>query len=1225
MGKKLLMIPSFALTLNRRLAGTFLLSALVFGLWLPHARALDPYLVKDINTARLDTHGNPENFVRVGSTIYFTATTLDTGRELWKTDGTEAGTVMVKDISPGQNDSQLANFLAVGSTLYFTIGHGPGVDALWKSDGTEAGTVFIKQISNSENEPYPVTLAAIGNTLYFSPFVSGTGKELWKTDGTHQGTVPVKDIWPGHNSSFIANMTVVGSTLYFAAVSDLATAKELWKSDGTSAGTVMVKDILPGKDLSSDPQNFVSMGGKLYFSASGGMDGGGRELWKSDGTAAGTVMVKDIFANSSSSNPQNLAVMGDSLFFVVGSGPYQLWKSDGTEAGTNSVFAGFSGNIPPSNLTAVNDTLYFQAAAGGIERLWRTNGSAQTTEILGSTVTPVGGIPFSPSNLTAAGSMLYFVAQTNDYGRELWITDGTDPGTAMVKDLRADDDSSNPDYLVEMGGFVYFRADDGNFGPELWRSEGSAEGTTMVKDIDVRGADAGFTDVMIFGGSAFFKAVTEEHGSELWKTDGTAAGTVLVEDITEGPEGSFPEPLKVVGSALYLSAYDDAHGYELWKTDGTENGAVLVKDVRPGPFSSDIKAGPVVGNTFYFSASSEDHGHELWKTDGTAAGTVMVKDIYPGVANSFSFVYGPGVVLDNTLYFIANDGINGEELWKSDGTADGTVMVKDILPGSGSSSPNYLTLVGDRFYFIASNGTDGRALWKSDGTVAGTVLVKDSDGNVLKPLYFRVMGNTVYCTIAVSGNATELWKTDGTAAGTNLVKTITPRSTHFDQLTVTGNSLYFFIKNNQGFTLWKSDGTTAGTVMVTNLPMQSSPPSRVIGVGNTLYFHFDDTIHGEELWKSDGTAAGTRLVHDINPGFAGSFAYGDTILDHRLIFNAETAEYGRELWAYAIPPEVHTEPSSTLGDTIATLHGTVNANGYATTALFEYGTTTSYGSMAAVVLAPNNGISTLNVSVGLSNLVPNTTYQYRLIAQNIGNSAQGSNETFTTLPDPNTPYGGTMTLAPASPVDAGAPLTVTFANWTDDNYPSLSYAVSIDGNWVSPQGASAIRNPIPAPTTPGLYTLSGRIFDGTSSYTEVSTTFTVNTPLQTWRKTHFGITTNSGNAADTADFDNDGIANLLEWATLLNPAAASVLPVSATLNAATNNMEFIYTRNKAALDAGAIFIVEWSETLAAGSWSSMGVDEEILSNNGTAQQVKATIPAGVLGYRFLRLRVTPPP
>src|SRR5262249_5791385 len=147
--------------------------------------------------------------------------------------------------------------------------------------------------------------------------------------------------------------------------------------------------------------------------------------------------------------------------------------------------------------------------------------------------------------------------------------------------------------------------------------------------------------------------------------------------------------------------YDGTHGYELWKSDGTAAGSTLVKDIFPGgisgygyyPNSSYPSHLTNVNGTLFFEDNDGTHGNELWKSDGTAAGTVLVKDINPGSSGS-----NPTDLtnVNGTLFFEATDGTHGYELWKSDGTATGTVMVKDINPGSGSSSPSYLTNVNGR-------------------------------------------------------------------------------------------------------------------------------------------------------------------------------------------------------------------------------------------------------------------------------------------------------------------------------------------------------------------------------------------------------------------------------------------------------------------------------------------------------------------------------------------------
>ena len=175
----------------------------------------------------------------------------------------------------------------------------------------------------------------------------------------------------------------------------------------------------------------------------------------------------------------------------------------------------------------------------------------------------------------------------------------------------------------------------------------------------------------------------------------------------------------------------------------------------------------------YFNANDENHGRELWRSDGTPAGTLMVKDVSPGPANSlqpyFRSLDRSFMAVGGTLYFGARDGTHGSELWKSDGTEVGTAMVKDINSG-GSSYADSLTDVAGTLLFIASDGVQG-GLWKSDGTEAGTTLVK-----ALHEVDFGLTdaGNVVYVRADDGFHGRELWMSDGTETGTAMVKDIDP-------------------------------------------------------------------------------------------------------------------------------------------------------------------------------------------------------------------------------------------------------------------------------------------------------------------------------------------------------------------------------------------------------------------------------------------------------------------
>jgi ELWxxDGT repeat protein len=281
-------------------------------------------LVKDINPV---DSSRPYPLIPIGGTLFFVAEgNSSPGRELWKSDGTEAGTVMVKDYLTDDPSELYPDWLTdVGGTLFFSAPEANFSTSreLWKSDGTEAGTVVVKDINPDGSSGSPTWLTDVGGTLFFFADDGTHGHELWKSDGTEAGTVIVKDINPD-DSSRPTWLTNVGGTLFFSAEGDSSTGHELWKSDGTEAGTVMVKDINPGG--SSSPRWLADVEGTLFFSATDGTHGS--ELWTSDGAKAGTMIASDINP-CGGSGPAALTDVGGTLFFSANDGIHgrELWRT----------------------------------------------------------------------------------------------------------------------------------------------------------------------------------------------------------------------------------------------------------------------------------------------------------------------------------------------------------------------------------------------------------------------------------------------------------------------------------------------------------------------------------------------------------------------------------------------------------------------------------------------------------------------------------------------------------------------------------------------------------------------------------------------------------------------------------------------------------------------------------------------------------------------------------
>ncbi len=207
-----------------------------------------------------------------------------------------------------------------------------------------------------------------------------------------------------------------------------------------------------------------------------------------------------------------------------------------------------------------------------------------------------------------------------------------------------------------------------------------------------------------------------------------------------------------------------------------------------------------VGDVLYFTADDGIHGREVWQTDGTEGGTWMVKDIRAGQDTS-----SPSnlVSFDGLLYFAANEGTNGTELWRSDGAEVGTWMVRDIQKGAASSSPAQLTVVGNTLFFVVSNG---RTLWKSDGTEAGTAFVSNLEGTIDPHLQgLTAVVDRLFFFADDTTHGLELWQTDGTTVGTHLVRDIytgTPDSVDADVLrTIELAGNLFFTADDDGYGL----------------------------------------------------------------------------------------------------------------------------------------------------------------------------------------------------------------------------------------------------------------------------------------------------------------------------------------------------------------------------------------------------------------------------------------
>jgi ELWxxDGT repeat protein len=429
--------------------------------------------------------------------------------------------------------------------------------------------------------------------------------------------------------------------------------------------------------------------------------------------------------------------------------------------------------------------------------------------------------------IVEVNGIAYFPGRTDSGDFHLWRSNGTAAGTYLLKNVALASNFSNPGYLANVNGTLFFRGDDGTNGPELWKSDGTSGGTVLVKDIDT-GSRGSYPKMLANIGQTLFFTAYDGGSTGLWKTDGTAAGTVRIGTVR--PEvivtigGPTPPQAAAVNGTLFFRGDDGVNGVELWKSDGTATGTMMVKDIRVSSGTSGIHYVTNVNGTAFFAANDGTSGYELWKSDGTTNNTVLVKDIFPGLGNSPYSSKGPSYFaeVNGKLFFRANDGTHGYELWKSDGSSDGTVLVKDIGAGASSGGIKSLANVSGTLFFASDDGGPGFGeVWKSDSTFDGTVLLKDVLATAtvgLAPRYFTNVNGTLLFATSNNHTASELWRSNGTPESTVLVQsfpeaTIGASAPHY--LGNAGGKLFFAVPDGSGKPrLWTSDGTNSGTILV---------------------------------------------------------------------------------------------------------------------------------------------------------------------------------------------------------------------------------------------------------------------------------------------------------------------------------------------------------------------------------------------------------------------------
>ena len=862
-------------------------------------------LVRNINTSISPAPSLPKAPVRLGNFSYFIAFEPQGGWGLWRTDGTPAGTTLCfsVDLSATRAHAQseyVSDLLLSGGAMYYFTSTG-----LWRTDGTPQGTSLVwagtmrTAQGGAQQQPGRHAVATPTGVAFIAWDPTQSDYTLWTSDGTTAGTQRVADIRPSGGSD-MNNLTAAGTSLFVTGF-DGINARGLFvfeQGGGTAVRLFTAPTITMNEDLYlaplgnelvfisstrlyitdteaqsatllasflSSPSEPVAFGGMVYFS--GIEPATGRELWRTDGTPAGTQLYADLVPGTGSSiiYDSNIVasrpkVIGSRLYFAAAleAGPHEVVSVDGVTPGFTRHTNFTSGGTWVRGFTGAGDGVYVMRTAtntqgAALYRLDSANAEgAALVRSLWPGADPVGSnvFPFGDIN-----GLLFFGNYTGvSLDFEPWVTNGTTI-TAQLKDIARQGGAGVVSKPTAFAGEVVFGGAAAS-ASRIWRSAGelATTGTTFVTINDTGGVSVNGTSVTL--GGLFFSTAY---------SGGTEPSTAR--DVWFAPD--------LVGPPRQLIRFDNAGANITFFP--TVNGRVLFTAI--GPAETDAR---------------------LWASDGTLVGTRDLTSS-PRASN-----IGAIVPLNDTvaIVFARDSTTNYPAIFRTDGTLEGTSLIAVTSNSTSDTVGPAAARLGDRVvYRLFRNGS---RLGYTDGTPGGTVEGPSTNEAVylsgsLVPfdgsLFFRS------ATGALPSLTYGLFRTDGVTT-----QLVTPRYPDTNEIVVAGGLLYFVHTTPAaGRELWATDGTDAGTRQVADIRPGAlgSFPDLLTPVGDDLYFFADDGAHGRELWVTDGTPGGTRPVDDVvpGPGSPGASATSRPVASGGRLYTVLSVDTtGNELWSLVLPP-----------------------------------------------------------------------------------------------------------------------------------------------------------------------------------------------------------------------------------------------------------------------------------------------------------------------------------
>ena len=801
-----------------------------------------------------------------------------TGSELWSSDGTEAGTSLVREIYPGSQGANPGMLKVLGDEVFFFANDPDHGIELWKSDGTEGGTQIVADKfsqprlfeSTVQGTSSNKTLVEANGRLFFPHLDPEFEQVLYVSDGTSDGTRIFMTFFDEDgfriiDNDGVENLTEADDIFYFSA--RLRGDYHVYRSDGTVDGTFPI-----AAPFEFEPKDFKTKNNRVSFAVNG-------SVWASNGQLRDAYQVHaaerggrvGFFTSRVLHHPFQDGVMVFEVLQTPSGRVGRIGIHGGLPSDLTEYFAGGdSATFNERLFVEIEQELFFyQEGPSEARGLWKTDGTSEGT-VLMSTLVPELPTSVITTSYFAKSARLFFST-----GRQWWSTDGTPSGTYIEEWLDFLNDVEVRKDGFRANGDVVFQSFPEDGPTTLQMLNFQQESPTLLQSDGERSVVSALASVEILDSLEYLSATA---GDTWYFRDGqglSAFSERLGLRPIEGVDGF--RRLAVVGDDLYLSSlFRGVTTLQVVRQD-SPNALRVTTNGFTGRFSF---LGSLNGDVL-FSANDEEGIERLWKSDGTADGTLAL-DIPVPIRHTIEF--------RGALYFAApSSQASGWSLYRSDGTLDGTVELAEM----GFSTPDVFVVKGGELYALSTF-----TAWKTDGTRSGTRYIAD--------IVASEFASTGQALFAAASPITSLLLIDQSGVPEVVLKAY-PGKEGIRQLTHFNDRVIFSADDGiNGAELWVSDGTSEGTFMVKDIAPGASgsyPRDFTVHDGR-VYFQADDREHGFELWSTDGTEVGTVLVRDFTNDSFSSHPRTFT-LDGQLLSIASTFETGRRLY---FTDSISTEP-----------------------------------------------------------------------------------------------------------------------------------------------------------------------------------------------------------------------------------------------------------------------------------------------------------------------------